>query len=88
MIKKGFSLIELLYQIKYTAKIIGNIEFKKNITQKFPNYMIGILCSFREQDIEGQFKKLNLKYKNESITIKERTCKIFEKFGVKVVIGL
>lgn len=87
-IKKGFSLIELLYQMKYTAKIIGNIEFKKNVTQKFPNYMIGILCSFREQDIEGQFKKLNLKYKNESITIKERTCNIFEKFGVKVVIGV
>lgn len=42
--------------MKYTAKIIGNIEFKKKVTKKFPNYMIGILCSFREQDIEGNSK--------------------------------
>ena len=58
-IKKGFDFITLLKQLKKTAKFVTNM---KNYNSELPKYFIGILCSFKDCSVEGQFKQLNTIY--------------------------
>ena len=73
-IKKGFDFITLLKQLKKTAKFVTNM---KNYNSKLPKYFIGILCSFKDCSVEGQFKQLNTIYNGSDSEDKAKKSILF-----------
>ena len=91
-VKAGFELSSILRQIKKASKFIRNM---KEYNVELPVYFIGILCSFNEKSIDGQFAYLNTKYNGSNIIdIKEglnsykHIKRIIEENGIKFVIGI
>jgi hypothetical protein len=46
-IKKSFNLFDLLKQIKQDAKIINGLRLTNTNNIKLPNYILGIICSYK-----------------------------------------
>ena len=83
-LKKNFDLVKLLYQIKKNSKIVNNL---KCTNQKLPKYMIGILCSFDNNNVENQYNILNNKYNDSNMTILEHITQVINKNKVNFVIA-
>lgn len=83
-VKKSLEYLdELLYQIKEISKIIKNTH---NIT--LPKYVIGIICSYNQKQINYQKMILNKKYKNnKKETFAENIMKIIKESGINVLIA-
>ena len=64
-IKRGFELIKLLKQIKKSAKYVNNLQ---NFNDKLPKYIIGIICSFSNNNnrVMNQLGELNKKYEGSN----------------------
>ena len=73
-IKAGFDFITLLKQLKKTAKFVNNM---KNYNSELPKYFIGILCSFKDCSVEGQFKQLNTIYNGSDSEDKAKKSILF-----------
>ena len=73
-IKAGFDFITLLKQLKKTAKFVTNM---KNYNSELPKYFIGILCSFKDCSVEGQFKQLNTIYNGSDSEDKAKKSILF-----------
>ena len=88
-IKKSFDLCNLLHQIKQDSKILSCARIKNNDEEiNLPKYVIGILCSYGNHDIDTELEYLNENYKKEEgITIMEHCLDVFEKMNINVVIG-
>ena len=50
-IKKSFKLVRLLLQIKKASKIVNNL---KGSSVELIQYIICIMCSFKEENVFGQ----------------------------------
>ena len=92
-IKKSFKLYALLNQIKQISKVAKNLTLNtvenNNKISKFPKYIIGYLCNFKDTEVKKQnFKILNEKYKETDKTLLEHDLEIINKNDVKVVICL
>ena len=89
-IKAGFDLITLLKQIKKAAKYVNNI---KNCSSELPKYFIGILCSFNDRSVMGQFNQLNTLYNGSDCddkaksTLLKHITKIIKFHKIKFVIA-
>jgi len=79
-IKAGFDFIKLLKQIKKAAKYVNNM---KNCNCDLPKYFIGILCSFNEYNVMGQFNQLNTLY-NGSDSEDKAQSKLFQHI-IKII---
>lgn len=80
-IKKSMAeLNDLLNQIKNVSKILRNYN-----CLKLPIYIIGIICSFRKEQIELQKKILQYEYKNEILY--NHIIQIINDNKINVVIG-
>ena len=74
-------LNDLLNQIKNVSKILRNYN-----CLKLPIYIIGIICSFRKEQIELQKKILQYEYKNEILY--NHIIQIINDNKINVVIGV
>ena len=90
-IKAGFDFIKLLKQIKKAAKYVNNM---KNCSSQLPKYIIGILCSFNEYNVMGQFNQLNSLYNGSDSEDKAKSklldhiTKIINLHKIKFVIAV
>jgi len=83
-VKKSLAeLIKLLIQIKEISKIAQNIY-----SIQLPKFIIGIICSYNENQINTQISKLNYKYKkNSGEKFLEHVMKIIDNSGMNVLIS-
>ena len=85
-IKIGFSLFDLMSQIKQISKIINNTS-KQTISISLPKYVIGILCNYDENSVTREMEKLNIPYFNDKKQNQlQHAIKIIDKNKVNVVI--
>ena len=83
-VKKSLAeLIKLLIQIKEISKIVQNIY-----PIQLPKFIIGIICSYNENQINTQISNLNKEYKkNSGEKFLEHVMKIINNSGVNVLIS-
>ena len=80
-VKKSIAELEdLLNQIKNISKIVKNLK-----NAEFPKYIIGIICSYNNNQIKFQQQLLNSKFQGESTLA--HIMNIIENNNVNVVIG-
>ena len=85
-IKSGFSLFDLMSQIKQISKIVNNTSKEKK-SINLPRYVIGILCNHDPNSGAREMEKLNIPYFNdEKKTILKHTIDVIEKNNINVVI--
>ena len=80
-IKKSFELVRLLLQIKKASKMVNNLK-GTNIT--LPRYMICIMCSFKEENVNGQLKQLS----ENNYELYNHIINIINNNNIKYVIGV
>ena len=88
-IKKSFDLYSLFNQIKQDSKIMRCAKIKDNNNNiKLPEYLIGILCSYGNYNIQTELSKLKADYKNiENYSFLSHCVDVINKMNIKVVIG-
>jgi hypothetical protein len=85
-IKSGFSLFDLMSQIKQISKIVNNTS-KETESINLPRYVIGILCNHDPNSGAREMEKLNIPYFNdEKKTFLKHTIDVIEKNNINVVI--
>lgn len=85
-IKSGFSIYDLMNQIKQNIKIINNTS-KKSVKIILPKYIIGILCDYKFESSKNENKKLNAKYFNNiKKTELNHILEVIEKSNINVVV--
>ena len=85
-VKSSFKLIEILNQIRQSAKFFNNLIFTKN---KLPKTAIGILCSDKVYRYEDQLKELFGKYKgNANISYFQHMINTINNNGFQVILGV
>ena len=87
-IKKSFNLFDLLKQIKQDAKIINGLRLTNTNNIKLPNYILGIICSYKAYQVKGHYKRLKSNYKNEKVSILSHIMKIIDAQALKIIIGV
>jgi hypothetical protein len=83
-VKKNFELLGVLKQIKKISKIAKNLTSAKN---QLPKFVIGIMCSFKNEAVEKQFKMINEKKGEGDSTLFEHINKIIEDNEIKYVLA-
>ena len=85
-IKSGFSLFDLISQIKQISKIVNNTSKEKKYIN-LPRYVIGILCNHDPNSVAREMAKLNIPYFNdEKITFLKHAIDVIKKNNINVVI--
>ena len=84
-VKKNFELLGVLRQIKKISKIAKNLT---NTKIQLPKYVIGIMCSCKEDIVKKQFKMINEKIDKGNSTLFEYINKIIEDNGIKYVLAV
>ena len=85
-IKSGFSLFDLISQIKQISKIVNNTSKEKKYIN-LPRYVIGILCNHNPNSVAREMAKLNIPYFNdEKITFLKHAIDVIKKNNINVVI--
>ena len=85
-IKSGFSLFDLMSQIKQISKILNNTSKKKEY-MNLPRYVIGILCNHDPISGDRELTKLNIPYFNdEKKTFLNHAINVIKKNKINVVI--
>ena len=83
-VKKSLAeLNKLLIQIKEISKIAQNIY-----PNQIPKFIIGIICSYSENQIKTEITNLNEEYKNSGEKLIEHVMKIINNSGIKVLISV
>ena len=86
ILEMGFSLFDLMSQIKQISKIVNNTSKEKKYIN-LPRYVIGILCNHDPNSVAREKAKLNIPYFNdEKITFLKHAIDVIKKNNINVVI--